>query len=63
MFARSRPSPHPLDDLGQLDTIGLGNEVYRQPVGGPCLARPDDGTPAFLRLEPSGLASDQVKTA
>src|SRR5215470_5445822 len=35
--------PHPLDDLTQLGTIGLDNEVDRQAVGGPCLARPDDG--------------------
>src|SRR6266480_1938796 len=35
--------PHPLDDLAQLGTIGLDNEVDRQPVGWPCLARPDDG--------------------
>src|SRR5262245_45407228 len=32
--------PHPLDDLAQLGTIGLDNEVDRQTVGGPCLARP-----------------------
>src|SRR5262245_28791090 len=35
--------PHPLDDLAQLGTIGLDNEVDCQTVGGPCLARPDDG--------------------
>src|SRR5262249_34981877 len=35
--------PHPLDYLTQLGTIGLDNEVDRQTVGGPCLARPDDG--------------------
>src|SRR5213075_1021004 len=35
--------PHPLDDLAQLGTIGLDNEVDRQTVGGPCLTRPDDG--------------------
>src|SRR5690349_19709420 len=41
---RPQPSvPHPLDDLAQLCTIGLDNEVDRQTVGGPCLARPDDG--------------------
>ena len=34
---------HPLDDLNQLATIGLDNEVDRQAVGGPCLGRPDDG--------------------
>ena len=35
--------PHPLDDLTQLGTIGLDNEVDCQPVGGPRLGRPDDG--------------------
>src|SRR5207248_4682458 len=35
--------PHPLDDLTQLSTIGLDNEVDRQAVGGPRLGRPDDG--------------------
>jgi hypothetical protein len=35
--------PHPLDDLTQLGTIGLNNEVDRQAVDGPCLDRPDDG--------------------
>src|SRR6516164_1652848 len=34
---------HPLDNLTQLGTIGLDNEVDRQAVGGPCLGRPDDG--------------------
>ena len=34
---------HPLDDLTQLGTIGLDNEVDRQAVGGPHLGRPDDG--------------------
>ena len=41
-FVRSRPS-HPLDDLTQLGTIGLDNEVDRQAVGGPRLDRPDNG--------------------
>ena len=41
MFDRSRPS-HPPDDLTQLGTIGLDNEVDRQAVGGPRLGRPDD---------------------
>src|ERR1041385_8898667 len=36
------PVPHPLDDLAQLGPIGLDDEVDRQTVGGPCLARPDD---------------------
>src|SRR6267142_1808404 len=27
--------PHPLDDLSQLGTIGLDNEVDREAVGGP----------------------------
>src|SRR5213078_277313 len=35
--------PHPLDDLSQLGTIGLDNEVDRQAVGGPRLGRSDDG--------------------
>src|SRR4051794_25333093 len=34
---------HPLDDLTQLATIGLDDEVDRQAVGGPRLGRPDDG--------------------
>src|SRR5262245_35628754 len=34
---------HPLDDLTQLGTIGLDNEVDRQAVSGPRLGRPDDG--------------------
>src|SRR5690606_32939759 len=34
---------HPLDDLTQLGTIGLDDEVDRQPVGGSRLGRPDDG--------------------
>src|SRR5215216_2389842 len=41
-----RPQPsvmHPLDDLTQLGTIGLDNEVDRQAVRGPRLGRPDDG--------------------
>src|SRR5262245_4070065 len=36
-------TPHPLDDLTQLGTIGLDNEVDRQAVDGPRLGRPDDG--------------------
>jgi hypothetical protein len=32
-----------VDDLTQLGTIGLDNEVDRQAVGGPRLGRPDDG--------------------
>src|SRR5215467_6128093 len=35
--------PYPLDDLTQLGTIGLDNEVDRQAVGGPRLGRPNDG--------------------
>src|SRR5262249_55039450 len=35
--------PHPLDDLTELHTIGLDNEVDREAVGGPRLGRPDDG--------------------
>src|SRR5437763_3779576 len=35
--------PHPLDDLTQLGTIGLDDEVDCQPVGGPRLGRPYDG--------------------
>jgi hypothetical protein len=41
-----RPQPsvtHPLDDLTQLGTIGLDNEVDPQAVGRPRLGRPDDG--------------------
>src|SRR4051794_36442183 len=34
---------HPLDDLRQLSTIGLDDEVDCQAVGGPCLGRPHDG--------------------
>src|SRR6185312_1485085 len=41
---RPQPSvPHPPDDLTQLGTIGLDNEVDRQAVGGPRPGRPDDG--------------------
>jgi NADPH:quinone reductase-like Zn-dependent oxidoreductase len=35
--------PHPLDDLTQLATIGLDNEVDRQAIVGPPEARPADG--------------------
>jgi transposase len=35
--------PHPLDDLTQLATIGLDNEVDRQAIVGPRFGRPDDG--------------------
>src|SRR3954454_23862332 len=35
--------PHPLDDLSQLRTIGLDNEVDRQAVARPRLGRSDDG--------------------
>src|SRR3954449_5552076 len=35
--------PHPLDDLTQLRTIGLDDEVDCQAVGGPRLGRPYDG--------------------
>ena len=38
MFVRSRPSRTPLDDLTQLGTIGLDNEVDCQAVGGPRIA-------------------------
>src|SRR3954453_8249469 len=34
---------HPLDDLAQLGTIGLDDEVDRQAVRGPRLSRPHDG--------------------
>src|SRR3954465_5285578 len=34
--------PPPLDDLSQLGTIGLDNEVDGEAVGGPRLGRPDD---------------------
>jgi hypothetical protein len=40
---RPQPSvPHPLDDLTQLATIGLDNEVDRQAVVGPRFGWPDD---------------------
>src|SRR3954464_8998030 len=35
--------PHPPDDLTQLGTVGLDNEIDRQAVGGPRLGRSDDG--------------------
>ena len=35
--------PHPLDNLTQLGTIGLDDEVDRQAVSGPRLRWPDDG--------------------
>src|SRR5262249_27485040 len=35
--------PPPLDDLTQLGTIGLDNEVDHQAVGGPCLGWAGDG--------------------
>ena len=35
--------PHPLDDLTELGTIGLDNEVDRQTVVGPRLGRSHDG--------------------
>src|SRR5206468_12395161 len=35
--------PHPLDDLTQLGTIGLDDEVDCQAVSGPRLGRPYDG--------------------
>src|SRR5947207_8731670 len=35
--------PHPLDDLSQLGTIGLDDEIDCQAVGGPCLGRAGDG--------------------
>src|SRR6516225_8479716 len=35
--------PHPPDDLTQLGTIGLDNEVNRQAIDGPRLGWPDDG--------------------
>src|SRR5947209_19948638 len=35
--------PHPLDDLTQLGTIALDDEVDRPAVSGPCLAWPNDG--------------------
>src|SRR3954452_20297346 len=41
-----RPQPsvtHPLDDLTELGTIGLDDEVDRQAVRGPRLSGPDDG--------------------
>src|SRR6185312_11748999 len=35
--------PHALDDLTELGTIGLDNEIDRKAVDGPRLRRPDDG--------------------
>src|SRR5215471_4566547 len=35
--------PHPLDDLTQLGTVSLDDEVDRQAVGGSPLGRADDG--------------------
>src|SRR6516164_9961693 len=35
--------PHPLDDLTQLGTIGLDDEIDCQAVRGPRLGRPNDG--------------------
>src|SRR5258707_14989527 len=35
--------PHPLDDLTQLGTIGLDDEVDRAAIGGPGLGRPPQG--------------------
>src|SRR5262245_46393242 len=35
--------PHPLDNLTQLGTIGLDNEVDGQAVNGPRVRRSDDG--------------------
>src|SRR5881394_3763407 len=43
MFGPQSSVTHPLDDLTQLGTIGLDNEVDRQAVGGPRLGRADDG--------------------
>src|SRR6516164_2309238 len=34
--------PHPLDDLTQLGTIGLDDEVDHEAAGGPRRGRPDD---------------------
>src|SRR5690348_8927261 len=40
---RPQPSvPHPLDDLSQLGTVGLDNEVDRRAFSGPRLNGPDD---------------------
>src|SRR5262249_12653957 len=35
--------PHSLDDLSQLGTIGLDDEIDREAVGGPCRGRTGDG--------------------
>src|SRR3954447_24674777 len=37
------PVPHSLDELAQLGTIGLDDEVDREAVDGTRLGRPDDG--------------------
>src|SRR5689334_25027866 len=58
--------PHPPDDLTQLGTIGLDNEVDRQAVGGPRLRRPYDGhqrSPGSnqTRGPPLDVAADDIE--
>src|SRR3954451_9806347 len=42
---------HALDDLTELSTIGLDDEVDCQAVGGPRLGRPDDGDQGSSRAD------------
>ena len=58
--------PHPLDNLTQLATIGLDNEVDRQPVSGPRLRRSDDGhhcssSPDQTRGPLPDVAADEIE--
>src|SRR5258706_14205237 len=52
-----RPQPsvtHPPDDLTELGTIALDNEVYGQAVGGPRFGRPDDRHQCSSRSNQAG---------
>src|SRR6266702_8943841 len=58
--------PHPLDDLTQLGTIGLDDEVDRQAVGGPRLGRAYDrhhcsSRPAQTRRPLPDVAADEIE--
>src|SRR5215472_5479341 len=58
--------PHPLDDLTQLGTIGLDNEVDRQAIGRPRLGRPDNGHECSSGSNQAcglllGVATDDIK--
>ena len=57
---------HPPDDLTQLGTIGLDNEVDCQAVGGPRLGRPDDGHQYSSNSDPTcgplpDVAADDIE--